>query len=90
MPLAVADIEEIYTFSFEHFGRDKAREYVYHLEKQIQQLIKNPLQGMDYSFIDEHTRRLLVERHSVFYGIIEDRIEVYRVLHQSRDVTRFP
>lgn len=89
MPLAVTDTEGIYTFSFQQFGIDKARDYLNQLEEQIQQLIKNPLQGMDYSFIDKNLRRLVVARHSVFYGIVEDRIEIYRVLHQSRDVTRF-
>ena len=89
MPLAVTDLEEIYTFSFAQFGRDKAREYLYHLKEQIQKLIKTPQQGMDYSFIDAHIRRIVEERHSVFYGLVKDKIEVYRVLHQSRDVIRF-
>ena len=41
MPLAVIDTEGIYTFSFQQFGIDKARDYLNQLEEQIQQLIKN-------------------------------------------------
>lgn len=88
-PLAENDIEEIYIYSFNQFGKKKAREYAKHLQEQIESLLDNPLRGTDYSFIDNGLRCLVVASHSVFYEVVEDAVTVIRVLHQSRDVRRF-
>ncbi len=84
-PLAYADLEDIYEYSFRTFGEARAVEYVSSLERGLESLIENPRLGKERDDISTGLRALLIESHYAFYRIIDPEILVIRVLHTSRD-----
>ena len=80
------DIEDIFKFTKEEFGLEKAVSYFQQFDMSFAQIIENPVLGRERSDIREGLRSIIQGSHVIFYRILEDRIRIVRVLHGSRDL----
>ena len=80
------DLTELYIFSFQRFGEDKADAYLLSLEEFFRNRVETPHLGRDISYIRQGYFRYEHVRHSIFYKLKEDEIIVMRVLHNSMNI----
>lgn len=84
-PKANSDLVEIWIYTCEEWDADQADKYLNQLEAGMKQLIDHPALGTNYDHVRKGYRRLQVERHAVFYQVLELEILVVRVLHEGMD-----
>ncbi len=82
-PAAEADLQAIYRYSLENFGRNKARQYIQRFDVCFQQLKQHPKLGKDISQVSAGMRACRVESHIVYYRQRASSVIVVRVLHKS-------
>lgn len=87
-PCAEADLEDIWRYSAEAWGSDRAAAYLRTIIGYFDSLASNPTLGRDCSDIREGYRRLNAGSHILFYRLEADEPTIVRVLHQRMDVTR--
>jgi toxin ParE1/3/4 len=85
---ADADLDGIYTYSFETFGEVQADAYFLGLRDCLQQLAETPHLGRLAKLVRPDLYRHEDEGHIVFYLIESDCIFIVRILHRSMDVRR--
>ncbi|RQX90173.1 type II toxin-antitoxin system RelE/ParE family toxin [Burkholderia stagnalis] len=86
-PLAEADLEDIWTSTFEHWSVEQAEHYVSELVAAFERLARREWVGRPSRAGDGY-RRYLVGSHVVFYRETAETLDVIRVLHQRMDVDR--
>ena len=79
---AEQDLSEIYTYSFDEFGEDKADAYLLGLDEKFHLLASNPELGRHIDHVRAGYLRFEFVSHSVFYRTTDDGIQIVRVLHQ--------
>lgn len=84
-PQALTDLEDIYQYSYQAFGENRAIQYTVDLDNSFQSLTENPHLGVSRNDISAGLRALLVQSHYVFYRVTNNQIVVVRVLHASTD-----
>ena len=84
-PKANSDLVRIWAYTCEEWGVDQADKYLDQLEAGMKQLIEHPALGTNYEHVLPGYRRLQVERHAVFYQVLELELLVVRVLHEDMD-----
>jgi toxin ParE1/3/4 len=85
-PKAEADLEGIWIYTLETWGRVQAEEYLLSLERTFGQLCANPLLGLSNEDIRPGCRCMQMTSHSIFYRPTRDGLEIIRILHRSMDV----
>ena len=85
-PRARQDLKAIWMYTLERWGEPQADLYLRQLDAGIRSLLDFTNLGESCEHVRAGYRRLLVNRHLVFYRYVESHIEVVRVLHQSMDV----
>ena len=85
-PRARRDLKDIWRYTVQQWGAAQADQYLYDLDREIQELLKFPELGTPYDPIRAGYRRLQVKRHLVFYRRDGQRLEIVRVLHDAMDV----
>jgi len=85
-PRARLDLKAIWTYTLKRWGEPQADLYLRQLDAGIQSLLDFQDLGESCEHIRAGYRRLLVNRHLIFYQYGEMHIEIVRVLHQSMDV----
>ena len=85
---ADADLDNIYTYSFEAYGENKADAYFLDLRDCLQRLADTPLLGRPAKVVRPDLFRHEHARHIVFYLIENDGIFIARILHCAMDVER--
>ncbi len=83
------DLEDIFDYTVAKFGLDQAVIYVSGFEVTFENLCNNPMSGRERNEIRTELRSILKESHVVFYRILKSKIRIIRILHNSRDVTKF-
>ena len=83
------DIQEIYAFTAAKFGIDQAIRYLLGFEDLFNQLCLQPHTGRHRGEIKEGLRSIGYVSHVVFYRVMDTRIRIVRVLHSSRDMSKF-
>ena len=83
--LARADLRDIYDYIAAK-DPDSALDFVTRLQLMCERLAEMPGLGRKRAEIAEDIRGFPVERYIIFYRIIEDGVEILRVLHGSRDM----
>ena len=79
------DLEDIFDYLNEHYGVDRAEEYLITLEILFNQLVDYPAMGVSRNEIRVGLRSFPKEQHIIFYRALPDRVRIVRVLHQKRD-----
>ncbi len=83
---AEQELHDIYTYSLEKWGEKKADEYLKQLENSFYLLLNNPQLGKQRNELKHGYRSLLVQKHSIFYNINDNEINILRILHMRMDV----
>lgn len=86
-PLALADLEGIWAYTYDRWGEEQASRYLLKLDKQMESLASRPEQG---KCIQGHPgfRALRIGRHVTIYTHTETQIGIERVLHDQMDAAR--
>ncbi|MCH8544000.1 MAG: type II toxin-antitoxin system RelE/ParE family toxin [Alcanivorax sp.] len=84
-PKAESDLISIWVYTCEKWGAEQADRYLDQLEAGMNQLIHYSSLGTSYAHVLPGYRRLQVERHGVFYRVVEQEVLVVRVLHEDMD-----
>ena len=86
--LADADLIGIYIYTYETWGESQAVRYSDALKAAIYRLAEEPrLPGtLDRSGLYPGCRSYLVKRHLILYRVVEDSLEVVRILHGRMDI----
>ena len=87
-PQAEVDIEVIADYTIEQWGAEQARHYVCDLRRAIERLAVDGLRRPEEAELFRGLRRARSGHHFIFYLIDDEQIDVIRVLHERRDVTR--
>jgi toxin ParE1/3/4 len=80
------DLNEIYIFSRQRFGKAKADAYLLALEERFSILARQPRLGRRIDHIRPGYLRYEHVSHSIFYRLTENGIIVMRVLHRRMAV----
>lgn len=86
---ADTDLEEIFEYTIEKFGAAQAIKYLSSFDELFEELCHNPKLGRGRNDIRKNLKSISKESHIVFYRIMKNTIRIVRVLHASRDVSRF-
>lgn len=84
--LARQDVIDIWQYSAQEWGVEQADEYAYNLHATLQGLTEHPKKGAEIVHIAEGVRRIIYQRHCIFYRISGFDIEVFAILHANMDI----
>ena len=89
-PKAKADLSEIWDYGADHWGVDRATDYIRDIQRAIEHAAAHPLRGRACDEVRAGYFKVSVGSHLLFYRLVDDVLDVVRVLHQRRDVGRHP
>ena len=84
---AESDLTDIWTYRAET-SEARADELIEKLVKQFMMLVSFPEAGRIRPEIKTGLRSFVVERHVIFYGVIDEGVEIVRVLYGTRDIEK--
>lgn len=86
-PRARQDLVEIGAYTLRRWGRAQMERYLQELDQTISSLADKPqTAGQSRAQIRPDLRSIAHRRyHFIFYRVVDDRVEILRVLHQRRD-----
>lgn len=85
---AEADLVEIWRWSYEQFGEAQADVYLDQLGDGLQECSSKPEHGKQRESIRPGYWSKLVNKHVVFYTVMEEHVLIQRILHGSMDPDR--
>jgi len=87
-PRARRDIEEIFDYSVERFGADKAEAYIRDIQRAAETIAEDPRRGLACDEIRPGYRKFSVGSHVLFFRATAARVVIVRILHQRMDFDR--
>jgi len=85
--LALADLQEIFRYLGEN-DSSKAIEFVRTMMKKFDLVANNPKMGVAKDAYIFGLRLFPFKNYNIFYFQTDDGVEIYRVLHSSRDTVQ--
>lgn len=82
---AKSDLDDIFNHTVE-FGIDSARKFIKGLMEKFNLLAENPKLGRAQNNIIFNLRSFPYKTYTIFYFPTEIGVEIYRVLHSSRNI----
>lgn len=86
-PLAEADLEEIWLYTFKHWSLEQADKYISDLVSTMEHLACEDKTGRMCS-VREGYFQYAVGSHIMFYRVTPAALDITRILHQRMDVER--
>jgi toxin ParE1/3/4 len=86
---AKEDLSELFLYVNREFGVQKAKEAISNIQKTIEELEAFPDLGMVPRYRSlrlQGYRFLIVEKHYVFYKIINNAVTIIRIIHQKQSL----
>ena len=83
---AVSDLEEIWLYTVEKWSTEQADRYYNLIFDEINYICKNISAGKSMEHVRKGYRASKVKSHLIFYRIINNTIEVIRILHERMDI----
>ena len=83
---AVSDLEEIWLYTVEKWSVEQADRYYHLLFDEINYICKNINAGKSMDHVRKGYRASKVKSHLIFYRVINNTIEVIRILHERMDI----
>jgi toxin ParE1/3/4 len=86
---AKEDLSELFLYVNREFGVQKAKEAISNIQKTIEELEAFPDLGMVPRYRSlrlQGYRFLIVEKHYVFYKIINNQVTLIRIIHQKQSL----
>jgi toxin ParE1/3/4 len=87
-PKAKSDLSGIWDYTFEEWGVEQAEKYVRELWAEIQMQANDHSTSTDISDVRSGYRKKKSGSHVIFFKLIDDGIDVIRILHQRMDFDR--
>ena len=87
-PKAKSDLSGIWDYTLEEWGIDQAEKYVRELWAAIQEQACDYTSSTDISDVRPGYRKFRSGSHVIFFKLVEDGIDVIRILHQRMDFER--
>ena len=87
-PKAKSDISGIWDYTLEQWGIDQAEKYVRELWAAIQKQACDYTTSTDISDVRPGYRKFRSGSHVIFFKLVDDGIDVVRILHQRMDFER--
>lgn len=87
-PKAEADIDEIYDYTEEHWGFEKAEAYTFELRDACRMLAEGRRSGRMLPDLKRNYLALSFRSHVVIYRQTDTRLVITRILHQRMNVRR--
>jgi len=84
-PRAISDIDEIWEFSFQYWGFQRADMYVDEIRSTFERIAADPKLGKSCDAIRSGYFRYPSGSHVVFYRLAARQVEIVRILHQRMD-----
>jgi toxin ParE1/3/4 len=88
-PRARRDVEEIWEYSVDQFGVDKADVYLHNLQRAAMTVTEDPGRGVACDEIRSGYRRFSVGSHILFFKASATRVVIVRILHRRMDFVRY-
>ncbi len=83
---AVADLEGIWVYTLETWSAEQADRYYNLIFDEINYICKHKNAGKSMEHVRKGYRASKVKSHIIFYRVINDTIEVIRILHEQMDI----
>jgi len=85
---AQEDIESIYDFGLQKFGKDQAIDYLMEMRSYFELLLRNTEIGKQRNEIKQGLYSFPYVSHIIFYRLFKNHIRIVRILHGSRDLNK--
>ena len=83
---AIADLDEIWFYTVEQWSVEQANRYYELIFQEIDYICKSPHSGKSLNDIRKGYRVSKVKSHLIFYKVVNEAIEIIRILHQMMDI----
>ena len=83
---ALADLDEIWLYTFETWSVEQANRYYNLIFDEISYICEDPLSGKSMDDVRKGYRVSKVKSHLIFYKVVNDIVEIIRILHQRMDI----
>ena len=83
---AVSDLEKIWLYTVEKWSIQQADRYYNLIFDEINYFCKNINAGKSIEHVRKDYRASKVKSHLIFYRVLNDTIEVIRILHEQMDI----
>ena len=83
---AVSDLEKIWLYTVEKWSVEQADRYYNLIFDEINYICRNIDAGKSMEHVRKGYRASKVKSHLIFYRVLNDRIEVIRILHERMDI----
>jgi toxin ParE1/3/4 len=83
---ALFDLEDIWLYTLHSWSLKQADRYHSLIIKEIEFLATYPNSGKDQNHVREGYRSSKVKSYIIFYRILENEIQVIRILHERMDI----
>lgn len=83
---AIADLEEIWLYTGEKWSIQQADRYYNLIFEEINYIFRNSTTGKSMEHVRKGYRVSKVKSHLIFYRVINEQIEVIRILHERMDI----
>ncbi|GAB1392260.1 type II toxin-antitoxin system RelE/ParE family toxin [Rhodocyclaceae bacterium] len=87
-PAAEDDLEAIWTYTVQQWGFEQANRYTDFLTTVFAELAQSPKTAQACDHIRQGYRRWSVERHMIYFRVMNYGIVVVRILHDRMDAPR--
>ena len=86
---AYTDLADIGDYGELQFGREAADAYQQAIDRAFERLTLYPRSGEAKPAFGHDVRCLVCNRHRIMYQVVDDAVQILRILHHSRDVCRY-
>ena len=83
---AVIDLEEIWVFTVDKWSVAQADRYYLLIIDEIEFICKDITCGKSMHNIRKGYRATKVKSHLIFYRVVNDKVEIIRILHERMDI----
>lgn len=83
---AVSDLEEIWLYTAGKWSIEQADRYYNLIFEEINYICKNITAGKSMEHVRKGYRTSKVKSHLIFFRVLNDTIEVIRILHERMDI----
>jgi len=87
-PLAREDLRAIWDYTEETWSATQADRYIREIEAAFRLLGERPRIGREMSWLGDGYRHWPVGSHTIFYRVLDDAVEIIRILHARMDPER--
>jgi len=84
-PQARRDLESIWEYTTQQWSHEQADVYTAGINAKLNLLRRHPGMAREYKDFDPPVRILVHDGHLIIYHLVNERVEVVRILHNRQD-----